>query len=130
MKNKQPTYVDGFVLVVPKNKVAAYKKMAKEGRNAWLRHGALSYRECIGDNLNPDTGEEQVLTFTKLVKLKPGETVWFSYIEYESKKHRKQVMAKVMKEMEEHYKDKPEDMKNMPFDMKRMAFGSFKVEVQ
>lgn len=130
MKNKQSTYIDAFVLVVQKDKIAAYKKMAKEGRDSWLKHGALSYRECMGDNLTPDTGGEKVLTFPQLVKLKPGETVWFSYIEYESKKHRNQVNAKVMKEMEEKYKDNAEAMQNMPFDMKRIAVGGFKIEVQ
>lgn len=122
-------YIDGFVLVVPKNKVAAYKKVAKEAGAIWMKHGALSYKECIGDDLHPDTGEYSTLAFPKLVKLKPSETVWFSYIEYKSKKHRDQVNKKVMKEMEEQSKNDPDHMKNMPFDMKRLSYGGFKVEV-
>jgi uncharacterized protein YbaA (DUF1428 family) len=35
-------YVDGFVLPVPKNKVA--------GR-IWREYGALELRECVGDDL-------------------------------------------------------------------------------
>lgn len=128
MKN-QSKYIDAFVLVIAKSKVPAYKKMAKEGAEAWMKHGALRYRECMGDDLNPDTGGQEFLPFAKLVKLKPTETIWFSYIEYKSKKHRDQVNAKVMKEMGEKYKDDPTAMKDMPFDMKKMSFGGFKIEV-
>ncbi len=119
-------YVDGFVLVIPKTKVAAYKKMAKEGAKMWMGHGALGYRECILEHANP---EQVTFTFPIMAKAKPDETVWFSYIEFKSKKHRDQVNAKVMKEMEKKYKDSKDAMKDMPFDMKRMAYGGFKVEV-
>lgn len=99
--------------------------MAREACKTWLKHGALSYKECIGDDLTPDTGDEEVLTFLKLTKLKPSETVWFSYIEYKSKAHRNQVNKKVNKELEEQYKN----MKDMPFDPRKMAWGGFKVSV-
>lgn len=125
-KNKT-TYVDGFVLVVPKNKVAAYRKMATEGRDMWMKHGALDYKECMGDDLNPYNGGMQILTFTKLANAKKNETVWFSYITYKSRAHRDQVNKKVMAEMSKDA-DMHKDMV-MPFDMKRMAVGGFKVEV-
>ena len=117
-------YVDGFVLVVPKKNVEAYKKMAKEGERAWRKHGALDYKECIMDDPTP---QQVTLTFPKMAKAKEDEVVFFSYITFKSRKHRDQVNAKVMKEMEEKYKD----MKNMPmpFDMKRMAYGGFEVVV-
>lgn len=128
-KNIKTGYVDGFVLVIPKTKVVAYKKMAREGARVWMKYGALRYRECVGDDLTPNMGGAQGLSFPKMTKAKNGETVWFSYIEYKSKKHRDQVNAKVMKEMEKLQKDNPNYMKDIPFDMKRMAFGGFKVEV-
>lgn len=129
-RNIKTGYVDGFVLVVPRKKIATYKKMAREGAAIWMKHGALRYRECVGDDLHPNMGDEfNGLSFPKMAKVKNGETVWFSYIEYKSRKHRDQVNAKVMKEMEKQQKDNPNHMKNMPFDMKRMAFGGFKVEV-
>lgn len=82
-------YVDGFVFTVPKDKVAEYKKMAKEGAEAWMRHGALNYFECKGEDLKAkETGGEKPLEFTKLTKAKPNETVWFSFIIFKSKKHR------------------------------------------
>lgn len=123
------TYVDGFVFVVSKKNLAAYRKMAQGGGKIWKKCGALDYKECIGDDLNPNMGGMPGLTFTKLVKLKKGETVWFSFITYKSRKHRDQVNAKVMKVMnnpkeQKKWKDKP-----MPFDMKRMAYGGFKAEV-
>lgn len=120
------TYVDGFVLVVPKKKVSEYKKMAKEGAKIWMENGALSFRECMLEDKKPDP--KLALTFPMMVKPKPSETVWFSYIEYKSKAHRDQVNKKVMKIMDEKYKDE-ENMPNMPFDMKKMAYGGFTVEV-
>lgn len=122
MANKKAKYVDGFVLVVPKAKIAEYRKMAQEGEEMWKRYGALDYKECIGDDLN-----SPALTFPKIVKAKKGETVWFSYITYKSRAHRDQVNKKVMAEMDK----KAKKYKNVtiPFDMKRMAYGGFKVIV-
>lgn len=124
MKTQKTTYVDGFVLVVPKVKVAAYKKMAAIGKKMWMKHGALDYKECIIDDLKP---KWVTFTFPKMVKAKPNETVFFSYITFRSKMHRNQVNAKVMKDPamnDPKYKDMP-----MPFDMKRMAYAGFKVVV-
>ncbi|MBM3256735.1 MAG: DUF1428 domain-containing protein [Candidatus Liptonbacteria bacterium] len=120
-------YVDGFVLVVPKKNVATYRKMAKEGAKMWKKHGALDYKECMGDDLRPDMKGMPALQFPKMAKSKSNETVWFSYIVYKSRAHRDQVNKKVMAEMEEHYNDK--NMPEMPFDIKRMAYGGFKVIV-
>lgn len=122
-------YVDGFVLVVPKDKNEAYKKMAEDGRETWMRHGALSYFECRGDDLMPkQMGEERNRDFMEMAGAQPDESVWFSFIVFESKAHRDQVNAKVMAEMNESMKEY-QDMQ-MPFDMKRMAYGGFQVEVE
>ncbi len=129
MKEKpKTTFIDAFVLVVPKANVDAYKEMARMGAETWMKHGALAYKECIGADLSPAAppGTEQ-LYFPKMTDAGPDETVWFSYIEFKSREHRDEVNAKVMKEMDtqmEKYKDKP-----MPFDMKRMAYGGFEVAV-
>lgn len=124
---KQGKYVDGFVLVVPKKNVAAYKKMAAGGAKMWMKAGALEYKECMVEDLHPNMGGMQMPGFAKLAGLKKGETVWFSYIEYKSRAHRdavnKKVMAQMAKEMKGHENDP------MPFDMKRFATGGFKVEV-
>ena len=122
-------YVDGFVLVIPKDKTEEYKKMANEGRDAWMRHGALAYYECIGDELTPkEMGGEKRLEFTELAKAKSDETVWFSFIVFKSKEHRDEVNKKVMDEMSEKYKDNKDF--SMPFDMSRMAYGGFEVAVE
>ena len=123
-------YVDGFVLVVPKDKVEEYKKMATEGRDVWMKHGALEYYECMGDDLNPkEMGGMKPLAFGELTKSNPDETVWFSFIVFKDKQHRDEVNKKVMDEMNEKYKDVAKDF-SMPFDMKRMAYGGFLVEVE
>ncbi len=119
-------YVDGFVIAVPKKKLKAYWRMAKDGANAWRKAGALDYKECVGDDLSPNMGGVKGLTFPKMAKTKPGETLVFSYILYKSRAHRDKVNAKVMKKMMSDPKAK--DMV-MPFDLKRMAYGGFKVMV-
>jgi len=116
------TYVDGFVIPTPKSKRAAYKKMATWGKELWMKHGALQYFECEADDLNVMAGCGD---FKKMVKLKPGETLWFSFIVYKNKAHRNAVNKKVMAEMTQHKMPKV-----MPFDMKRMAHGGFKTIVQ
>lgn len=128
MAKNKTNYVDGFVLVVPKKKVAEYKKMAKEGARMWKKFGALDYKECMGDDLSPNMGGPKILPFGKMVKAKKDETIWFSYITYKSRAHRDQVNKKVMAEMGKKYKDH-KDMPEMPFDMKRMAYGGFTVVV-
>lgn len=122
-------YVDGFVLVVPKDKIQEYTKMATEGRDLWMKHGALAYYECKGDDLEPkEMGGMKPLGFTELAKANADETVWFSFLVYQSKQHRDEVNKKVMDEMNEKYKDMKDF--SMPFDMKRMAYGGFSVEVE
>jgi uncharacterized protein YbaA (DUF1428 family) len=117
-------YVDGFVLVVPKSKVSQYKKMAQMGAKMWKKHGALDYKECIVDDAKP---KGVTFNFPKMAKLKKGETVWFSYITFKSRKHRDEVNKKVMSDPtmnDPKWANMP-----MPMDMKRMAYGGFKVIV-
>jgi uncharacterized protein YbaA (DUF1428 family) len=122
-------YVDGFVLVVPNDKVDEYRKMAEGGRDSWMKHGALQYFECRGDDLKPqEMGGEKARAFPEMAGAKSNETVWFSFIVFNSKEHRDEVNAKVMAEMGEQ----AEEFKDfvMPFDMKTMAYGGFQVEVE
>ncbi|KAB2945881.1 MAG: RNA signal recognition particle 4.5S RNA [Candidatus Methanoperedens nitroreducens] len=122
-------YIDGFVLVVPKDKIAEYKKMAEEGASVWMRYGALEYMECMGEDLViKDMDGMKPLAFTEMAKAKPNETVWFSFIVYKSRKHRDEVNTKVMEEMNKQ-KEKYKDV-SMPFDMERFAYGGFEVVVE
>lgn len=117
-----PRYVDGFLVPVPKGKVAAYRKMARTAGKVWREHGALEYIECIAD----DAPKGKYTSFPRSVKLKSNETVWFSWIVYKSRKHRDAVNAKVMND--KRIKGMM-DPKKMPFDGKRIIFGGFKVAV-
>lgn len=114
-------YIDAFLLPLPKNKVKAYQRMSAKAGKIWIDYGALEYRECIGDDLFV----KGMLSFTKPVKTKPGETVVFSWILYKSRAHRDAVNAKVMSD--ERMSEVPTEM---PFDMKRMAMGGFKTLVE
>jgi uncharacterized protein YbaA (DUF1428 family) len=116
------SYVDGYVLPIPKKQLKAYRRMATIGRNAWMKHGAVDYKECAGDDLAAKWG----MSFARVMKLKPGETVIFAYVVFKSRAHRDRVNAKVMKEMAAM----GGSMKDMPFDPKRMVYGGFKTLVE
>lgn len=122
-------YVDGFVLVVPKDKTEEYRQMAEGGRDLWMKHGALEYYECKGDDLAPqEMGDEKTRVFTEMAGASSDETVWFSFIIFKSREHRDEVNAKVMTEMHEQMQGN-ENMP-MPVDMKRMAYGGFQSLVE
>jgi uncharacterized protein YbaA (DUF1428 family) len=114
-------YVDGFVLPVPKKNLHVYRRMAQQAGRIWRDHGALEFRECVGDDLNVKMG----LPFPRGIKIKPGETVVFSWITYNSRAHRDRVNAKVMKDP--RFAKMP---KTMLFDAKRMLYGGFKAIVE
>jgi len=116
-------YVDGFLLSVPRRKLPAYRTMARKAAVVWRDHGALEYRECVGDDMKPGFGAP----FPRTARTRPGEVVVFSWILYRSRAHRDRVNAKVMKD--------PRlasmcDAKDMPFDLKRMSYGGFEVLVE
>jgi len=115
-------YVDGFVIPVPKKNLATYRSIARKAAKVWRDHGALEVLECSGDDLATKFGK----SFPKLVKLKRGETVVFSWIRFKSRADRDRVNAKVMKDPRMNRM-----MKNvkMPFEVKRMTYGGFKVMV-
>ena len=113
-------YVDGFVVPVPKKKVADYRKIARKAGKIWREHGALAFVECAGD----DVPFGKRTSFPRAVKVKNGETVMFSWIVYKSRAHRDSVNKKVMAD-----KRLKMDMSAMPFDAKRMIYGGFNVIV-
>jgi uncharacterized protein YbaA (DUF1428 family) len=116
------SYVDGFLVPVPKKKVADYRRMAAKAGKIWREHGALEFRECIAD----DVKWGKRTSFPRSVKQKTGETVFFSFIVYKSRADRDRINAKVMKDKR---LAKMMDPKAMPFDAKRMIFGGFKTVV-
>ena len=122
-------YIDGFVLVVPKGKEAEYQKMAEMGRDSWMKHGALQYFECRGNDLKQqEMGDEKSRAFAEMAGASDDENVWFSFIVFNSKQHRDEVNKKVMEEMSESYKDQTDF--EMPTDMKKMAYGGVEVAVE
>lgn len=122
-------YVDGFVLVVPKGKEAEYEEMAKMGRESWMRHGALQYFECRGDDLKQqEMGDLKSRAFAEMAGAGSDDNVWFSFIIFNSKEHRDEVNKKVMDEMNESYPD--QGGFEMPNDMTKMAYGGFEAVVE
>jgi uncharacterized protein YbaA (DUF1428 family) len=113
-------YVDGFVIPIKSKNLKAYKKMATWGRNVWMKHGALDYYECVGDEFG-----KHGMGFKKMCKLKGGENIIFAFVIYKNKAHRNKINKKVMKEMSAM--DGPTEM---PFEMKRFAMAGFKTIVK
>ncbi len=111
------TYVDGFVVAVPKDKIDAYKAMSEACGKIWMEFGALTYVECVAD----DVPYGELTSFPRAVMAKEDETVVFSWITYESREKRDEVNAKVMQD--ERLKG---FMESSPFDGKRMIYGGFK----
>lgn len=113
------SYVDGFVLPVPIEKLPAYRRMAQKAGKIWIEHGALAYHECVADDVKPG----KHTSFPQAVKLKPGETVIFAWVIYKSRAQRDKINANVMAD------PRLADMMNpkqLPFDGKRMFWGGFK----
>jgi uncharacterized protein YbaA (DUF1428 family) len=115
-------YVDGFVVPVPKASLDAYRRMAEDAGKVWREYGALSFTECVADDVKPG----EVTSFQQSVKLEPDETVMFAWITYKSREHRDRVNEQVMKDP----RMAGIDPKTMPFDGKRMIWGGFKVLVE
>ncbi len=124
-------YVDGFVLAIKKDKLEDYKTMATLGGKVWMKHGALAYYECLGEDLTPphmDMPEgapamPKMMTFPEMLHTKEDEVPVFSFIVFRSREHRDEVNAKVMADPEmspEQFKDM-----EMPMEMDRMAYGGF-----
>lgn len=116
-----PRYVDGFVLPIPKKHIAAYRKIATMASKVWMKHGALEYIECVGDDFDVKMG----LSFPKGIQAKKDETVVFAWIVYKSRAHRDRVNAKVMKDPA--MQTMPT---TMPFDCERMLYSGFKTIVE
>ncbi len=112
-------YIDGFVIPIQRKNIKSYKKMATWGCKMWMKHGALSYYECIVDDFS-----KHGMGFKKMCKLKSNETAIFAFIIYRSKRHRDSVNKKVIREME-----KSKMPTKMSFEMKRFAMAGCKVMV-
>lgn len=116
-------YIDGFVTPVPRRKLEAYRALAKKAGKLFREHGALEFRECVVEDPRTPMG----IPFPRLARLKPGETVMFSWIVFKSRAHRDKVNRKIMADPRMLALCDPKDT---PFDVKRMAYGGFQVLVE
>lgn len=115
------SYVDGFVLALPETNLDAYKKDARKAGKIWIEHGALQYLESVAD----DVPEGKSTDFYRAVKRKEGETVVFAFAVYRNRRHRDEVMKKVMADPRLKM-----DPASMPFDGKRMFWGGFRTMLE
>lgn len=110
------SYVDGFVLAVPKQNIEAYKKLAAMAGEVWKEYGAREYAECIAE----DVPYGELTSFPRAVQATDDEVVVFSWIIYESRQQRDDILAKVMADP----RLQGEECKGI-FDGKRMIYGGF-----
>lgn len=115
-------YVDGYVLPIAKKHLGNYRRLARLAGKIWREHGALEYRECVGDDLDV----KMAMPFPRALRIKRGETVVFSWVVFKTRAQRDRVNAKVMKDprIAASMKKTP-----VPFDMKRMLYGGFTILV-
>lgn len=117
------SYVDGYVLTVPKTRLEEYRTMAQKAAAVWKEHGALSYQEAVGDDLQHEFGR----SFVEMAGAGDDDVVIFAYVEYNSREERDAILAKVMEDP--RLKEDCADADKMPFDPGKMAFGGFNVIV-
>lgn len=110
------SYVDGFLLSVPKANLEAYKEHARVSADVWMEHGATSYVEALAE----DVPYGELTSFPRAVMAQDDEVVVFAWITYASREARDACNAKVM--ADERLKGSMDDA---PFDGKRMIFGGF-----
>lgn len=118
-------YVDGFLVPVPTRNIEQYMRISRKAGKVFKKHGALEYRESVGDDLRVDP--KMGMGMKKAAKTKAGETVVFSWIVYRSRRHRDQVNKKVMKDPA--MAEMMQGPNAIPFDVKRMAYGGFRIRV-
>ena len=107
------SYVDGFVIPVSRDKIDAYKALARKAGEIFREHGALAVVECIGD----DVPYGKLTSFPSAVQAGDDEVVIFSWAVYPSRAARDAANAKIMAD--------PRLQGEMPFDGRRMIFGGF-----
>jgi uncharacterized protein YbaA (DUF1428 family) len=116
MGEKIMSYVDGFIVAVPKKNLEAYKAFATKAGAVWKSYGANDYVECVAD----DVPYGEVTSFPRAVQATEDEVVVFSWISYDSRQQRDETNAKVMSDPILQ----SDDWKAI-FDAKRMIYGGF-----
>lgn len=112
-------YIDGFVLPIARDRLDEYRRLVEAAADIWKEHGALDYREYVGDDLSL----EGTRSFADLVAASEGEAVVFGWVVFESREARDRANEKVAAD------PRMADLislSNSGFDAKRMAYGGFR----
>lgn len=112
-------YIDGFVLPIPQDRLDDYRRLVEKIADIWIEHGALEYRECVGDDL----ALEGTRSFADATGASREEAVVFGYVVFESREARDAANKKVA--ADPRMVDLMESS-NSGFDAERMVYGGFK----
>lgn len=116
-------YIDGFVFPIPRDRLHEYKQLADAAAEIWKEHGALDYREYVGDDMQ----REGTRSFIDMVAATEDETIVFGWVAFDSRAARDLTNEKVAADprMAELMAGS-----NSGFDARRMAYGGFQSFVQ
>ena len=112
-------YIDGFVLPISRDQLDEYKRLVETVADIWKEHGALDYREYVGDDLIL----EGTRSFTDFAAATEGEAIVFGWVEFESREARDLANEKVATD------PRMADLVSFSssgFDAERMAYGGFR----
>jgi uncharacterized protein YbaA (DUF1428 family) len=114
------SYIDGFVIAVPKANKQKFIDHANNADSMFIEMGAIRVLECWAD----DVPDGKTTDFRMAVKAEADEDVIFSWIEWPDKATRDKAYAMMM---DPDNKDPRMNMEKnpMPFDGKRMIYGGF-----
>ncbi len=115
-------YIDGFVLPIPRDRLSDYRRVVEAVAEIWKEHGALDYREYVGDDMKL----EGTRSFTEVIASTNDEAIIFGWVVFESREARDRANEKVA--TDPRMADLMESS-NSGFDAQRMAYGGFKVLV-
>lgn len=115
------SYVDGFVVAVPKDRLVDYERLAERAGLVWREHGALAYVECLAD----DVPDGLPASFSSAVQARENEIVVFSFIVYASRIARDAILEKALADPRLRGEDDA-----LPFEPARMIKGGFTAFVE
>jgi len=112
-------YIDGFVFPIAQDSVDDYLRLAAAAAEIWKEHGALEYKEFVGDDMTL----EGTRSFADATQATEKEVVVFGWVQFESRDARDQANAKVAAD--------PRMLELMEastagFDAGRMVYGGFR----
>lgn len=112
-------YIDGFTFPIRRDRLDEYRRLAEAVAEIWKEHGALDYREYVGD----DMYLEGTRPFNELVTAAESEVVVFGWVVFDSREARDRANERVAADPRV---TKLMESLDTGFNANRMAYGGFR----